>query len=370
MSEMTSQHRLSRIEHGRQQWSANWRRLHQGWQIFAQNRIALTGLVLLIVFAAFPIIYRALRATAWESAKIYDPVVGFDVEAAPHPAPPSWIPPDLLPADSTHRFDDNRPSFTHLLGTDTLGRDVLSVVMASTVNSFIVGLTSALTTAVVGLVIAAMSAYYRSWVDGIFSHISDAFLLLPPPIFMIAISIFLYTQKITFLEIVYQQITGNGFSDELKIVVQPLEFGIIYGVIAGAGGAAIVLRSHGLKVMNLSFVEASRVTGAGARHIIWRHLIPHMMPLAAVYMMVIVTGAVVADGFVAFFGFNPNPLNWGTMIYNAFVYRNLNYVIPWMALMAPAMAISLFAATFYMISRGLLQVIDPRLRHEHGGVRP
>ncbi|MFQ5398309.1 MAG: ABC transporter permease [Anaerolineae bacterium] len=355
-----------RIHRGRQLWAASFRRFREGWAIFAQNRIAAAGLVLLAFFILLPAVYPVLRATAWNT-RMYDPSTGFDQGSAPHPAPPSWIPAEWLAPENTHRFDRNRPSFDHFLGTDTLGRDVLSVLLASTISSSIVGVTAALTTAVVGTLIAAYSAFYRGLVDSIFSHLSDAFLLLPPPIFMIAVGAFLRSQNTSLSELAYRQLTGSGLSDAAATILQPAEFGIIYGIIAGAGGAAIVLRSHGIKVMSLSFIEASRVAGASGRHIIWRHLIPHMMPLASVYMLVAVTGAVVADGFLAFLGINPTLLNWGTMIYYAFAYQGINQIIPWNALIAPAIIISLFAATFYMISRGLLQVFEPRLRDDYNG---
>ncbi|MCP4356558.1 MAG: ABC transporter permease [Chloroflexi bacterium] len=352
----------TRRERTRQHVLFRLRRLKDAGHVFAQSRIGLVGIVILLLFATLPFIHTALRATVWQ-AKMYDPVFGFDQNSMPHPAPPSWIPPDWLADDNPHRFDKNRPSWVHLLGTDSLGRDVLSALMASTMPTFVVGITAALATAVIGLSIAALSAYHRGWVDGIFSHISDAFMMIPAPIFLIAIGIFLQTQRTTFTQIIYLSLTGNELvNDNLELFLQPLEFGLIYGIIAGLGGAAIVLRSHGLKVMSLSFVEASRVAGGQSSHIISRHLIPHMLPLAAIYTLIIVTGAVVANGFLSFFGLNPNPLNWGTMIYNAFIYSTLNFIIPWAALLAPAVAISLFAAAFYMVSLGLNQVVDPHLR--------
>lgn len=343
-------------------WSADWRRFRAGWRVFTQNRIAMAGLLLIILFGLFPLIHQGLRATVWERAATYDPIYGFDVQSAPHPAPPSWIPAEWLGADSMHRFDQNRPSWAHPLGTDTLGRDVLSNLLASTVTSFVVGVTAALVTAAIGITFAALSAYYRGLVDGFLTHISDAFLLLPPPIFMLAVGVYLQTERTVFTEIVYRSITGNGLGDDVKLILEPLEFGVLYGIIAGAGGAAIVLRSHALKVRAMSFVEASFVSGAGARYIIRRHLVPHMVPLAGVYMLVAVTGAVVSYSFLAFFGLNPNPLNWGTMIYNAFAYSNINVNTPWFALTPPALAISLFAGSFYMVSRGVHQVVEPRLR--------
>ncbi len=363
-AEQTQPEKISRLERQRQHWAFKWKRLKEAWQVFAESKISVIGLIILLIFATFPFVQAALRATVWED-RMYDPVFGFDQKSMPHPAPPSWIPPDWLAEDDPHRFDQNRPSFAHILGTDTLGRDVLSVLLASTMPTFVVGITAALVTAVVGLSIAAVSAYHRGWVDGLLTHISDAFMMMPAPIFMIAVGIYVQTQRTSFTQMIYVALTGNSFtSDNLELFLQPFEFGLIYGLIAGLGGAAIVLRSHGLTVMRASFIEASRVAGAGANHIVFRHLVPHMLPLAAIYMLVVVTGAVVANGFLAFFGLNPSPLNWGTMIYNAFTYSILNYVTPWAALMAPAITISLFAAAFYMISRGLHQVVEPRLRSD------
>lgn len=342
---------------------ARWQHFRAQWAIFRQSRIATAGLLLIILFALMPIAHVGLRATVWRNQK-FSPIAGFEHDTQPHPTPPSWIPPAWISPNNIHRFDINRPSFEHILGTDSLGRDVLSVLMASSVNSFIVGITAAVVTAVIGLTLAATAAYYRGWVDNFLSRIADAFLLLPAPIFMIAIGSFLRSNSTTLIEMVYGYFTGGSFGDIAQAILLPFEFGVIYGVIAGAGGAAIVLRAHGLKVMALSFIEASRTAGARPRHIIWQHLIPHMMPLAAVYMMATVTGAVVADGFLAFMGFNPSLLNWGTMIYYVFAYRFLDVNVPWNALVFPGLTISLFAAAFYMVSRGLHLVVEPRLR-EH-----
>jgi peptide/nickel transport system permease protein len=345
----------------RYQWAARYHRFREAWSIFRRNRIAVAGVILLFLFALFPVAHAILRNTIWDD-RLYDPIMGFALDSAPNPAPPSWIPINALAETNIHRFDQNRPSFAHILGTDTLGRDVLSVLLASTLNTFLVGLTAGITTAVIGLLLASVSAYYRGRVDGFITHISDAFLLLPAPIFMIVVGVFLQSQRTIFTEIVYDSLIGGGINDELKRLLQPIEFGLIYGVIAGAGGATIVLRSHGIKVITMSFIEAAHSAGAGAGHVIFRHLIPHMLPLAGVYMLVVVTGAIVADAFLSFFGINPNPLNWGTMIYEARQYLVVNAEIPWHAMMAPAVAISLFAAAFFMISRGIHEVIEPRLR--------
>jgi peptide/nickel transport system permease protein len=251
------------------------------------------------------------------SAGVYDPLTGFDPKVM-HPAGPSGA---------------------HLLGTDNLGRDVLSMLLASSGSTWILAMTAASTTALVALIVGAVGGYYRGWVDFSLSHISDAVLLLPAPIFVLILG------------------TGN------LIDLGPVRFGLIYGIITGLGAGAIVLRSQALKIMAAPFVDATRVAGGRGRHVIFRHLLPHLFPLAALYMMLAVVGAVVADGFAAFLGQTRSLVNWGTMVYFGITFgANFGSQIPWNALIVPAVALSLFAAAFYLVSVGLREVADPRLK--------
>lgn len=296
-------------------WAAlTWRRIKESWGVYSQNWMAVLGLALILIYAAMAIAHPILMKTVWPKG-IYDPVLGHDIEIFPHPSP---------------------PSAKHLLGTDTLGRDVLSTLLAATRPSFLMAITAAITTAFVGTLIGAISAYFRGVVDSIFAHLADVTLLAPAPLVMVII----------------------GF----VLDIQPVEFGLIFGILAGVGVVAIVLRSHALTIMSKPFIEASRVAGAGAIHIVFKHLVPHMLPLAAVNMMLTVTGAIFANGFIAFLGLSRAQLNWGSMIYDSFTYQQwVNTTITWNVLIPSAMAISLFAAAFYLIGIGLHEVAEPRL---------
>jgi peptide/nickel transport system permease protein len=112
--------------------------------------------------------------------------------------------------------------------------------------------------------------------------------------------------------------------------------------------------------MQRPFIDAVRLTGAKGPYIIWKHLIPHLLPLAVVQMMIAITGAIVADGFIAFFGLRGIRLNWGAMVYNAFAWGFLGNSLPWPMIIAPSLALSMFAASFYFIARGLHDAADPR----------
>jgi peptide/nickel transport system permease protein len=288
--------------------------LAENWRIYARSPIAVAGLLLLVIFALMSISHPILMKYVWQK-NIFDPVVGYDMAIFPHPSPPS-----------EH----------HLLGTDTLGRDVLSILLAAAGPTFLMAMVAALATAIFSTISASLSAYFGGLVDSLFTLISNTVLLLPAPILMVVV----------------------GFT----LKPSPLFFGLIFGVVNGLGGGAIVLRAHALTVIPKTFMDAARLSGAESPYIIITHLIPHMLPLVAVNMMITVTGAIFADGFIAFMGVSRASLNWGSMIYDSFTYQAVSSTIPWNVMIPAALSISLFAASFYMVSQGLYLVAEPRAR--------
>lgn len=296
-------------------WLAlNWRRVIDTWQVFSQNKMAVFGLVLILIYALMAIAHPILMATVWQKS-VYDPQVGYDMKIFPHPSP---------------------PSIAHLLGTDTLGRDVLSMLLAATAPTYILAMTAAFTTALISTLAGAVAVYYGGLADLLIMHISDVALLMPAPLVMVVIG-------------------GT-------VEITPFQFGLLYGILAGIGGAAVVMRSQALTVIHKPFVEAARVAGGGGAHIILKHLVPNMLPLATVQMLLSVTGAVFADGFSTFLGLSRTRLNWGSMIYSSFTNQAINATITWNVLLPSALAISSFAAAFYFIAKGVHEVAEPRLR--------
>ena len=308
----SSFHSLDQKERNKIAWISAWCGLRKSWFIYSRNKLAVFGLLLMLFFVFLALAHPILMQTIWEK-RIYDPVIGHDVTVFPHPSPPSTA---------------------HFLGTDTLGRDVLSMLMAAASPSLQMALTAAFTAAILGLLIAAFSAYDHGWVDFLFTNLADLSLLAPAPIVMVII----------------------GF----LLDIRPFLFGLIYGVLAGVGAVGVVLRAHAMTVMNKTFISAAKVSGGGALHIISRHLIPHLLPLASVNMLLTVTGAIFANGFIAFLGLSRANLNWGSMIYDSFTYQQINATIPWNVLLPSALSISFFAASFYFIALGLQDVVDPR----------
>lgn len=282
-----------------------------------RNPKVVAGLALMVFFILAATAHPILQATVWADEQgLYRPLVGYD-PAIDHPSGTS---PD------------------HLLGTDALGRDVLSLLTFALRSSLLVALIVAMTVGVLSILFGSLAAYYRGWVDNVVSHLGDAITLFPPPIALIII--------------------GLGRPD-----FGPVLIAAIYGVLYGLGPATTVVRSRGLTVMAKPFIEAARVAGSGPRRIIGSHLIPDLLPFAAVQMMAGVTAALIAQALVEFLSPAGGKIGLGSLVYLGLTYRGLvSLEVPWTQLLAGALSISFLAGSFYMISVGLREATDPKFK--------
>jgi peptide/nickel transport system permease protein len=297
-------------------WAGTWgQRFQAGWRAFSTSPLGVLGLVLILGFGLMAVAHPILMGTVWPQA-IYDPVAGYDGRVLDHPS---------LPGPG------------HLLGTDALGRDVLSRLLAAAAPTLALGLAAALGTALAGTVLGLAAACVGRAVDAVIVHMADVLLLLPAPILLI--------------------IVGVRFDD-----LGPVPLGLVYGLWTGAGATALVLRAHALRVMSWPYVESVAVAGGSAWHILFRHLLPAMVPLVALQMMVAIPGAVVADGFLSFLGRARLASNWGTTVYDALAYRGIGGIDRiWHMLLPAAVSLSLFALASYLVSCGLRRVISAHL---------
>ncbi|MGH8875668.1 MAG: ABC transporter permease [Acidimicrobiia bacterium] len=283
-------------------------------RVTANPKVGL-GLALLALFALLALAHPVLMATVWRAREaVYLPETGYDREVL-HPS---------------------GPSSAHLLGTDSLGRDVVSLLTFAARPTLVVAVVVAATVGVVAVAAGAVAAYWRGPVDGFVTHVADALVLIPPPIAMVVV--------------------GVGRPD-----FGPGELGLLYGLLYGLGPAALVVRSHALTVMAKPFVDAARAGGGGSWWIIRAHVIPHLLPLAAVQMMAGVTGAVVTEGFVEFLGAAETRVGFGSLVYSALAYQTMLLTgVAWSVLLTGSLAISLLCAAFYLLSVGFREELDPR----------
>jgi len=292
------------------------RSLRRNWGLFWESRIGPLGLFIILFFLLFMVAHPILMGTVWDK-RIYDPVMGFDQSLV-----------ELNPAP---------PSAAHLLGTDPIGRDVLSQLMYSTRFAFILGMVSAILTVVIATLLGATCAYFGGIIDAFFMRLAD--LVMCFPILLLIITL------------------------QAVIKLDLFRLAILLGLVGGIGGDVIVLKSQALQVKVRPYIEAAKVAGGSSWHIIVNHIIPNIMPLAFLYMMFSVTAAVFLEATLSFFGLLNIPMSWGRIIDTAQAAGYLGAFGKYWWLWAPAGAcVTLFCFAFYLVGRGLDEIVNPRLR--------
>jgi peptide/nickel transport system permease protein len=222
-------------------------------------------------------------------------------------------------------------SSEHWLGTDHIGRDVLSRLIFGARVSMIVGFTAVVFAGVIGTALGILSGYFGGWVDQVIMRITDTWLALPALTFAIF----------------------------LAAIVGPSEWNIV--VILGAvywTRYARVIRGEVLSLRERDYVLAARALGASHARIMVRHLLPGVVPGVIVLSALGMSGAIVVDAGLSYLGLGvplPTP-SWGRMVSDAQTYIA---VAPWLVV-CPGIAIALAVVGFNLIGYGLIDVMGRR----------
>ncbi|HJS71307.1 MAG TPA: ABC transporter permease [Acidimicrobiia bacterium] len=298
--------------------SAKRRRLRPRRVRWMSNPKLMAGLILVVFFLLVIVAHPVFQSTIWDREfRVYDPAIGYDARVI-HPSGPS--------AD-------------HWLGTDSLGRDVVSMFTYSARYSVVVALAAGLTIGVVSLLLGSIAAYKKGLVDSLITHFSDAMVFLPA--------------------ILAVWIIGIG-ADSTSFGA--LEVGVTFGVIYGLGPATATVRASAMSVMAKPFIDAARLAGAGMTRTVTRHMLPHLVPHAAVQAMIGIAGAVTAEAFLAFRSGVGDNVGFGYLVFEGLTYGELFsgvLNIPWWMMITGAVGITLLAGAFYLIGVGLREVFDP-----------
>ncbi|MGH8924719.1 MAG: ABC transporter permease [Acidimicrobiia bacterium] len=332
------------------------RSLAQNWKLFVANRIGLVGLVMIGIFAVMAIAQPILLRTVWP-AHVYHPINGYDAPVVEKTVVEEVTDPVTQIDLNTARVQNNPfidvgevlqitqqpapPTFggryPHYLGTDPLGRDVLSQLLYSTRSAFFLGMIAAVVTVLIATAVGSISAFFGGWVDSVLMRLADLILLVPLLPVLIVVSAL--------------------FNISLPLL------GLLIGILGGFGGTAIILKSQALQVTVKPFIDAARIAGGGNTHLIFRHVIPNVVPLSFLYMMFTVTDAIALEATLSFLGLLSVPMSWGIMISIArtqgYLLGNLEY---WWLLVPAGLAVSLLAAAFFLVGRAMDEVVNPRLR--------
>jgi peptide/nickel transport system permease protein len=233
--------------------------------------------------------------------------------------------------DVEHRLQP--PSWTHLFGTDDLGRDILSRVVLGASVSLRVGFLSVGLALVVGTLIGLLAGFYGGWTDDVLMRVMDMLFAFPAVLLAIAVL----------------AVRGPGPNNAI------LAIGIVYIPIF-----ARVTRASVLGVREEVYVRASRSVGASDLRLLWRHVLPNAAPPIIVQTSISLAFAVLAEAALSFLGLGTQPPNpsWGLMLAEGRGYIDLAW---WLAFF-PGMAIVVTVLCFNLLGDGLRDVLDPRQR--------
>jgi peptide/nickel transport system permease protein len=234
--------------------------------------------------------------------------------------------------DLLHRLQP--PSRAHWMGTDELGRDVLSRIIYGARLSLTVAVSVVSLSFLLGLIFGGIAGYYGRWRDvAINTFLMNAFLALPGILLAIAFVAFL----------------GPG----LLNLILALSIG-------GWVGYARLVRAQVLAVREREFVEAARAIGASDLRIFVRHILPNILQPLIVQAAIGMAGAVLAEATLSFLGLGvpPPAASWGAMLNDA---RPFLFDAPHLVVF-PAIAVALCVLSFNFLGDALRDYLDPRTR--------
>lgn len=272
----------------------------EAMRMFLRNPAAIAGmamlLVVLLVAIAGPWLYPA------------DP---FEIKAAP-----------LTPPFSEDAW----------LGSDYLGRDVLTALIYGGRATLLVGAVAALLSVLIGITLGAFAGYYGGKVDAALMKLTEFFQVLPALLFaMVVVTLFSPT-----------------------LVTVTLAIGIVSWT-----GTARLTRAEFMKFRGLEFVRAERAIGARDARIIWKVILPNALPPLVVSATLAIGAAILFEAGLSFLGLgDPNQMSWGLMIGSS-----RQYVLScWWAVAFPGAAIFLTVLAVSLIGDGLNDALNPKLR--------
>jgi peptide/nickel transport system permease protein len=285
------------------EWRAGAGRLVAALGRLARNRLALAGLVLVLVETAIAMLAPWLA-----------------------PADPSAI---------DYRAMLAGPSAAHLLGTDDLGRDVLSRLMHGARVSLGVGITSVLLAAAAGVPLGLVTGYRGGKVDEGLMRLLDSVMALPALVLALTIAAVLGLGLV------------NGMI-AIAIVLVPIFTRLVRGQV--------------LSVKHNDYVQAAHALGLPTRVVLARHILPNVVNPVIVQASLGVGFAIIIESSLSFIGLGAQPPTpaWGSMVQTGFQYLE---IAPWFVL-APATMIFLAVLGFNMLGDGLRDVLDPLARSQ------
>ena len=272
------------------------------WKRLAKNKLAVAGLIVLIITALLAVFAPIAAPYGYEEQDLFNTLAG--------------------------------PSREHWLGTDNLGRDMLSRLIYGGRNSLTLGLISVALAAALGVILGAVSGYYGGKVDMVIMRLLDVLQAVPAILLAIAISATL----------------GPGYMNCILALT-----------ISQIPGFTRMTRASCLNVQGLEYVEAARSINARERRIIFKHVLPNAISPIIVQATMSVATAILTSASLSFIGLGVQPpqAEWGAMLSagRSYIRSNPHVII------YPGITIMIVVLSLNLLGDGLRDALDPRLKN-------
>lgn len=282
----------------------------------ARPRVSELRRIYRVMFSRWVVIMGVVFILAFVVMAIFAPMI------APHD-----------PFEVNMRAALQQPSKTYLLGTDDLGRDILSRVIYGSRISLLIGIVAVCFAGVSGMGLGLIAGYFGGWIETIIMRFIDALMAIPPMILVLAIATML----------------GGG----LKNVLIAIGIGMVPTYCRLMCGQILSLKES-------DFITAARAVGASDLRIMLRHLLPNSFPSLLVLLTLNLGIAILMEASLSFLGIGINPPTpaWGSMVSSGYNFLLTNPILSF----APGVSLLLAVLSFNMVGDGLRDALDPRLR--------
>lgn len=271
-----------------------------GWRIFLRNRVAVLGLSLL-----------ALIVLAVTIGPVLYPNGPFQITASPLEPPGT---PGVV------------------LGSDSIGRDVLAGLLYGGRATLLVGIVAALLSTAIGVLLGGLAGYYGGWVGAVAVRITEFFQVLPS-LLLAMVVVMLFRPTLTTIA-------------------------IAIGIVSWPATMRIT-RAEFLRIRELDYVKADRAAGAGDFRIIARSVLPNALPPVVVMSTLVVGLAMLFEAGLSFLGLgDPNTMSWGLLMGN----NRDQMLTAWWPVALPGLAIFLAVLSVSLVGDGLNDALNPRER--------
>ncbi len=287
------------------------------WRRLRRHKAAVAGLAVLALMV--------LAAALAKQLAPFDPNAIDNVHWQGTPLPPC--------------FQDAAQCGGHLLGTDDVGRDLLSRLLFGARISLTVGLFAVIMEVLIGTTIGAIAGYYGGWTDWALMRITDVFLSIPVlPLLLV--------------------LTAIVAASSTKAALNFWVIVVVIGVLSWMGVARLV-RASFLSLREREFAEAARAVGNNDGRIIFRHLLPNAVAPIVVQGTLDVANVILLESGLSFLGLGIQPptASWGNMLSDA----QSNLEIAWWAAVFPGLCILITVLAINYMGDGLRDALDPNM---------